>query len=381
MAVCSFENVRICGMHTVVPEHIIDIDDELRFFDNNPKKLARQKKMNGYGQRHIADDKTTVMDMACAAAELLLSEMGQSREDIDLLVTVNQKPDFPEPSDASVAHGRLGLGKNCTALPLTLGCSGYPHALMVAHALMTAGFHKTALVLAGDMPGRITDQNNRKGAPVFGDAASATLLKYAPAAGKRAWFVTGSDGSGYDKIIRPAGGMALPIDEDVLKIQIPDANGNRFTLSMGQMKGEDVFNFTMEVAPKLLKDILDAAGWSPTDVDLFAIHQANKQIVEMVVDRAGIPQEKAPLATFGKYANNSTNSVVTVVCDQGCGRDLGHVVMCTFGNGLSWCAAAVDLSGMHNGGVSIYRTPQDALDRTGRIAYWSRHFGGTSQDG
>ena len=54
MAVCSFEDVRICGVKTVVPEHCIDIDDELQYFDNNPKKLARQKKMNGYGRRYIA---------------------------------------------------------------------------------------------------------------------------------------------------------------------------------------------------------------------------------------------------------------------------------------------------------------------------------------
>ena len=376
MAVCAFNDVRICGVKTVVPEHCINIDDELQYFDNNPKKLARQKKMNGYGRRYIADDRTTVTDMACSAANMLLEEMGVARSEIDLLVFVNQKPDFPEPCDACVAHGRLGLKKDCTALDINLGCSGYSHALMTAHALMASGGYSNALLLAGDLCGRINDQSNRKVAPVFGDAASATLLTYERGCGRKAYFVTGTDGSGYDKIIHPAGGMYLPIGEDVLSIKVTDQAGNGFDLLTGQMKGEDVFNFTMEVGPQLIKDTMAAAGWTNDDVDLFSIHQANKQIVEMVVDRAGIPVEKAPVGTFSKYANNSTNSVVTVICDQGFERELKNVVLSSFGIGLSWGGAAVDLSGMHNGGIATYKTPVDALDRKGRINYWIKHFGG-----
>ena len=376
MAVCSFEDVRICGVKTVVPEHCIDIDDELQYFDNNPKKLARQKKMNGYGRRYIADDKTTVTDMACAAAEMLLKEMGIGKSDIDLLVFVNQKPDFTEPCDACVAHGRLGLNKDCTALDINLGCSGYAHALMTAHALMSSGGYARALLLAGDLCGRATDQANRKSAPVFGDAASATLLEYEQGCGRRAYFVTGTDGLGYDKIIHPAGGMSLPIDSDVLSVKVEDAVGNIFNLLTGQMKGEDVFNFTMEVGPQLIKDTMSAAGLTSDDVDLFSIHQANKQIVEMVIDRAGIPADKAPVETFTKYANNSTNSVVTVICDQGYGRELKNVVLASFGIGLSWGGAAVDLWGMYNGGVATYKTPENALDRKSRINYWIKHFGG-----
>ncbi len=376
MAVCAFNDVRICGVKTVVPEHCINIDDELQYFDNNPKKLARQKKMNGYGRRYIADDQTTVTDMACSAANMLLEEMGVDKSEIDLLVFVNQKPDFPEPCDACVAHGRLGLRKDCTALDINLGCSGYSHALMTAHALMSTGGYKMALLLAGDLCGRINDQSNRKVAPVFGDAASATLLKYERGSGRKAHFVTGTDGTGYDKIIHPAGGMYLPICADVLSLKVLDQAGNEFNLFTGQMKGEDVFNFTMEVGPQLIKDTMAAAGWTNDDVDLFSIHQANKQIVEMVVDRAGIPAAKAPVESFSKYANNSTNSVVTVICDQGFGRELKNVVLSSFGIGLSWGGAAVDLSGMHNGGIATYKTPADALDRKGRINYWIKHFGG-----
>lgn len=52
--------------------------------------------MDGYGCLHIADDKTTVADMACSAANMLLEEMGVDKSEIDLLVFINLKLDFPE---------------------------------------------------------------------------------------------------------------------------------------------------------------------------------------------------------------------------------------------------------------------------------------------
>ena len=68
MSVSQFRHVKVAGMKTVIPEHFIDIDDELQYFDNNPKKLARQKKMIGYGRRYIADDRTAVTDFMCDIA-------------------------------------------------------------------------------------------------------------------------------------------------------------------------------------------------------------------------------------------------------------------------------------------------------------------------
>ena len=373
MTTVFFNHVHIAGIKTVVPEHFIDIDDELQYFDNNPKKLARAKKMMGYGRRYIADDNTTVTDMAVDAAEKLIDEMKIDRDEIDLLIFVNQKPDFPEPCDACVAHGKLKLNKNCTSLDINLGCSGYIHALMTAHALVSTGSFKSCLLLAGDLCARANDQTNRKVAPVFGDAASATILKYTEENSK-AVFVTGTAGSGWNKIVHPLGGMRLPLDKETIDLRVEDITGNQVLLCQGVMKGEDVFNFTMEVAPALLNDTMKAADWTADDVDLFSIHQANKQIVENIVSKAGIPFEKAPIDVFSKYANNSTNSVVTVVCDQN--KPLNKVILCAFGIGLSWGGAAVDLSKMYNGGVSTYIAPKDKPTRKQQIQNWINYFKG-----
>lgn len=375
MSVSKFHHVRVRGMKTVVPEHFIDIDDEIQYFENNPKKLSRQKKMIGYGRRYVADDRTTVTDLACDAAHRLMVEMGITPEDVGMLIFVNQKPDFPEPCDANLAHGRLSLHKTTPALDINLGCTGYIYAMMTAHALIETRAVRSCLLLAGDLCARFNDVDNRKLAPVFGDAASATYLDYSvndiPAS-----FVLGADGTGWDRIIHPFGGTRLPFDKDTVDMRFEDVLGCQVKVNQGVIKGEDVFAFTMAVAPQLIRDTMAAAGWTADDVELFAIHQANKQILDMIVANAGIPPEKAPTDVFSKYANNSTTSVVTVLCDQPAGRPLSKTVLAAFGIGLSWGGAALDLTGAHNGGISVYKTPPDAPTRQEQIEHWRQFFKG-----
>ena len=366
-----FNHVEIKGIKTTIPQNYIDIDDELQYFDNNPKKLARAKKMIGYGRRYIADELTTVTDLAVDAAEKLMGEMNIDRNDIDLLIFVNQKPDYKEPNDACIAHGRMNLNLNCTSLDINMGCAGYVYALMTAYALISSGNYKKCLLLAGDLCARANDQSNRKVAPVFGDAASATILQYT-AENKKSSFILGTDGHGWNKIVHPFGGMRLPLDKEIMDLTAEDDLGNQLLLRQGVMKGEDVFNFTMDVAPQLIKDTMQMANWTTEDVDLFAIHQANKQIVENIIAKAGLPLEKAPTDTFSKYANNSTNSVVTVLCDQP--KPLNKVILCAFGVGLSWGGAALDLSGFYNGGITTYIPRANRPTKEEQINNWINYF-------
>lgn len=374
MAKSIFNNVKILGLKTVIPERYIDIDDELEFFDNNPKKLLRAKKMIGYGRRYIADEYTTVTDMAVDAAEKLFSEMHYDRNKIDLLIFVNQKPDYMMPADACLAHGRLNLKQDCASIDILLGCSGYVYALWTAMALMQAGSIKSCLLLAGDIASYKILKENRKAAQVFGDAASATILEYQQGAAP-SFFILGTDGQGWDKIVNPFGGIRLPLSEVELKSVVIDNASNPWNYRHGIMQGEDVFNFSTEVAPKIIKDLLKYAQEDINNIDYFAIHQANKQIVETIIEKTGISKEKASAETFAKFANNSTNSVVTVLCDQLQGKDVKKVVICTFGVGLSWGCCLVSFNNVYNGGISTF-VQKNKITREEQIKYWNNFFKG-----
>lgn len=375
MGASSFNHVKVSGVKTTIPPDYIDIDDELEFFGNNKRKLERQKKMIGYGRRYCVDENTTVVDLAVDAAEKLLAEMNVRRDDIESILFVNQMPDYVAPADACLAHGRLDLRRGIPAMDIRLGCSGYVYGLWTAHSLIASGAVRNCLLLAGDIPTRCSNKFNRKSAPVFSDAASATFLERC-VEDRPAHFVMGSDGKGWDKLIKPFGGMRLPYTKDVFDIKVEDAHGNIWTPEQSLMAGEEVFAFTMEVAPSLIKACLRESGWSVADVDLFAIHQANRQILEMIVSKAGIPLDKTPIDVFSKYANSSTNSVVTVLCDQRKESKLGNTVMCTFGIGLSWGGAAIDLSGAHNGGITTYQPSVEPLARERQIESWLHRFSG-----
>ena len=53
MGFSKFEHVKISAIAGVVPEKVINIDDEIEFYNNNPKLLERNKKILGLGTRHV----------------------------------------------------------------------------------------------------------------------------------------------------------------------------------------------------------------------------------------------------------------------------------------------------------------------------------------
>ena len=375
MSVSFFNNIKIVGIKTVVPEHFVEIDDEIQFFGGSLKKLERAKKMMGYGRRYLADLDTTVTDLCVFAAEKLFEETKYRRQDIDLLIFVNQKPDYREPCDACIAHGLLELKKDCPAIDILQGCSGYVYGLWLAHSMMMSGVAKKCLLLAGDIASYGITPDNRKLAQLFGDAASATLLEYTDEE-RSAVFSMGSDGGQWDKIVTPFGGIRLAPEKNDYFLKAQDDAGNIWTYKQPMVKGEDVFNFTLEVAPKIIRDVLDASRNTIDTVDYFAIHQANKQIVDAVAERVGVCKEKASSETFSKYANNSTNSVVTVLCDQLLGKNVRNVVLCAFGIGLSWGCCLLNMQGMYNGGISLYKPTKKKVPREEQINHWIKYFKG-----
>lgn len=375
MAESRFDHVKIAGITNVVPPRAIHIDDELHFFQDNAKKLARAKKMVGYGTRYVVDDGVTVIDLCEEAGHNLINEMAIDRSLIDGLIVVCQSPDYLMPSSSSILHGRLDLPKSCAAFDVALGCSGYVYGLWLAHSLIASGALKKVLLLAGDAPSVHADLRNRKSHQLFGDAASATLIEYCEEK-NTAYFSLGSDGKGWDKIIVPAGGRKLPVRQDMVDLEIIDDDGNVWYLWDHIIKGMDVFNFTMDVAPKNIRDILSYSGKTMGDIDFVAIHQANKQIVDAVANKGGVPPEKTSAETFHKYGNNSTNSVATVIGDVLSKQNPQNIMLVAFGVGLSWGSCIINIANIYNGAIRFFNRKGDHLSRQEQIDHWIKHFKG-----
>lgn len=374
MSKSQFRHVKIRGITAVVPEHFINIDDELGFFNNDPKLLERNKKILGLGTRHVADERTTNADLCEAAARDLLAELHVDKSSIDALIVASSSHDYHYPASACVLQGRLELSEDCTCFDISgLACSAYVHGLWLAHSLIASGAAKKCLLLAGDITSRHSDRRNRNSNMLFGDAGTATLLEYTEEE-RPAFFVTGTRGKCWDKLIAPAGGYSLPMAADIAGLEMTDAAGNVWRMCDDIMKGLDVFKFTTDVGPKGISEILDFAGKTKNDVDYFAFHQANRQIVRTVAMYAGLPKEKYSSDTFSRYGNCGAAAVTVDLCRQLSESPAQSVCMATFGVGLSWGFCLVDLEQAHIGGIRLYKTPGSSMTRQEKIDYWISYF-------
>lgn len=374
MAKTKFQHVKVTGITAVVPEHVINIDDELAFFNNDPKLLERNKKILGLGTRHVIDERTNLSDLCESAAAELFDKTGVEKAQIDTVIVSSTSHDYRYPATACILQDRLGLPETTSCTDAAgLGCSAYVYALLQAHALIESGASQKCLVFAGDLKSLHSDRRNRNSNMLFGDAATATLLEYFEAE-HPSYFVTGTRGSGWDKLIAPAGGHDLPIYADIAGLEVTDATGNVWRMWDDIMRGLEIFKFSTEVGPKSVKEVLELSGCVLGDVDYFAFHQANKQIVRTVGMYLGLDKDRFSTEAFQNYGNCGVAAVVTDVCHNLSALKHTKVCLTGFGVGLSWASSLLDLSDAYIGPVKLYRTPELKKTREEKIKYWISYF-------
>jgi 3-oxoacyl-[acyl-carrier-protein] synthase-3 len=346
MPKCSINQVRIGGIVTSVPKTERCIDEELDvLFGGNAKQLARLKKTIGLDRRRVVDAGTTAADLCYDAAKRLLEASQLAPEEIDAVICVTQTPDYLQPCNAAVLHGRLGLSASCAALDVNLGCSGYVYGLWLAHMMISAGGCEHVLLLAGDTISRLVHPADRAVAPIFGDGGSATLLQKSEQLGP-AWFSLQTDGKGFDKLIVPAGGQRCPSSAQT-KIPLSDADGNIRTAENLFMDGAEIFNFSITTEPKSVKELVEFAGLEMDAMDYFVFHQANRYILGNIAKRLKIDPAKVPMRTVERYGNQSSASIPCAMCGElqdvlmtGSSRRL---LLSGFGVGLSWASVILDI--------------------------------------
>ncbi|MGB0408381.1 MAG: ketoacyl-ACP synthase III [Opitutales bacterium] len=342
----SFDHVKISGIVTCVPPQERCIDDEVELFGGNERQIARLKKTIGLDRRRIVDGSTTAADLCESAAKHLLALCDVAPDGLDAVICVTQTPDYLQPCNAAVLHGRMGLSKNCAALDVNLGCSGYVYGLWLAHMMTRSGGCGRVLLLAGDTISRLVNKRDRAVAPLFGDGGSATLVERSEGAA-RAWMSLNTDGRGYDRLMVPAGGARRPVTSEAA-IEKEDESGNfRADVNLF-MDGAEIFNFSITEEPKAVTELLTYAGVDITKVDHFIFHQANRYILSSIAKRLDIDPAKVPMQTVERFGNQSSASIPCAICEELgdglTGKVSRQLLLSGFGVGLSWASALLSVS-------------------------------------
>ena len=342
---CSLANVRLSGLAVTTGSVTRDFVADGLAAGHDRASLERVAQAVGLRERRVAAPGVTALDLCEDAARRMLEAAGADPSSVDAVVFVTQTPDHPQPNNASLLHGRLGLGRSAPAFELSMGCSGWAHGLHQAALLCAHGGAARVLLCAGDTLSRLTNPADRAADPLFGDAGSAALVERT-GRGSPWRFVLGADGAGAEAIIVRQGGARRPAGP---LVERTDADGNRAHDGNLVMAGADVFAFTLREVPEAVAAAMRLAGWRADDVDAFVLHQANRFVLGALARKLGVPAEKVPMGLVEKYGNQSSASIPCALADA-LGDRLAvaplRLVGCGFGVGLSWGAFAGEFGPM-----------------------------------
>lgn len=320
--------VTVVSVGISIPEKMISNADLEKMVNTSDEWIIER---TGIRERHIVSPSIATSDMAVEAANNALTDAKVSPKDIDLIIVCTATPDMIFPATACIVQDRIGANRAC-AFDLSSGCTGFMTGLVMASHSVSSGNYETVLVIGAETLSRIVDWQDRNTCVLFGDGAGAVVVKRAAKRGDGLLsFLMGSDGSGGQFLSVPAGGSRMPASHETVD--------NR--LHYMKMNGKEVFKFAVKVTEAAAKSVLDAAGYSVCDVDLFIFHQANIRIMEAAAKRLGVSMDKV-FTNVDRYGNTSTASIPIALREaQGAGKlkpgDL--VILVGFGAGLTWAAA------------------------------------------
>jgi 3-oxoacyl-[acyl-carrier-protein] synthase III len=332
-------NCKIEKIEYYLPENIYTNNDiQKQKPEWNSEKVETKV---GIKQRHISAENETALDMAEKAATKLLNGLN-NKFDIDFLLLCTQSPDYYLPTSACILQSRLGLKNTTGALDFSLGCSGYIYGLAISKGLIQANIANNVLLVTSETYSKYINKNDVGLRSIFGDASAATLIIKSEENNIKE-FIVGSDGREEysNNLIVPNGGSRNKYD--INSVEKIDNSGNKYSNNNLYMNGPEIFNFTIEQVPPLVKDTLKKNNITMDEIDFVVFHQANKYMLEYLRKKLNIPNEKFYINL--ENVGNTVSSTIPIAlkdCIETKKIKKGDkILLCGFGVGYSWGATII----------------------------------------
>ena len=247
----------------------------------------------GIESRHWASQEETALTLVVKAATELLDSHQLTAADLTAVFCTTGTPVKITPSMACLTLAELSRGLSplpeMQAQDINSACSGYLYGLQAAYDHLAHNPDGRVLVLTTEVLSRRTDPSDFQTAPIFGDAATATLVVGAGRAqqmlasyDRPQLSAKGEDGT----ILR----VPLPLDEYIFQ------------------DGPKVYLEAVKHMILLLERACTASSISVHDLDLVVAHQANQRILNAVRQKTKLPEEKI-FSNIRHYGNTSSNSI------------------------------------------------------------------------
>ena len=324
-SVRSIKPIYISNITTVLGSRHLSNDEILQDFSDWDSEAIRKR--TGIENRYWIGDNEDVLSLAVNATKKLLEKEKLDISEIGAIICSTGTPLSMTPSLACRVLHELSPKKGevlMQAHDVNAACSGYIYALQSAFDFISNAPTKKVIVITAETLSPMVNQEDPKTYPLFGDAATATLVCNEER--------SGSIGV---KINRPVL-SATGVDPKVL--YVPNLGSGEHI----EMEGLTVF----KLAVRKMIDMLDQAcmrrGITTDHLNYIVPHQANERIIEAIRKTIHCPPEKM-FNHISKYGNTSSNTIPIALSELIPSLPSGHLVGLTaFGGGFTFGAAVIE---------------------------------------
>jgi 3-oxoacyl-[acyl-carrier-protein] synthase-3 len=322
----------IIGWGCYTPAKVVTNEELAKTVDTSDGWIRER---SGIGERRVASPKESTALIGLHAARAAIERANIDPREIDLVIVATATPEYQFPATACLVQDGLGAD-HAGAFDLEAGCSGFVYGLATAAGMIRSGMYNTVLVVGSETLSRVLDWNDRATCVLFGDGAGAVVLRGSDKPGGVLACVLGSDGSGGELLMVPAGGSKNPAGPETV------TSGMHYI----KMNGREVYRFATRILVQAARQVAQEAGWALEQVDLFIPHQANSRIIDSASRTLKIPAGRV-FVNIERYGNTSSASIPIALCEAiDCGRIKpgDRLLMVGFGAGLTWAACALQWS-------------------------------------
>ncbi len=311
----KYGNIKIRGIASAVPQQVIDNVVCAEKLGN--RRAKKQVLLTGIRHRHCVKKGQSASDLSCVSAEKLLQKLNWNRNEIRVIVNVTQSADLQTPSTAMVIQKRLGIGQDCLAFDVNLGCTGYVSGLQIVAALLQNTGGK-GLLLAGDGRYDKMPEVPNTDSLLFGDGGSATAIELED--GNPMMYAQKTDGTRH-------GLLSMALDGTMT------------------MNGNAILLFSLNEVCQSIKECRKHFKVSEESIDYYILHQAQKLILDGIARECDIDPSKV-LTSYEEYGNTSTATLPLTICnnvEELKKKKCVRLYLCGFGVGLAWSSVVLDL--------------------------------------
>lgn len=303
MALIEVDGFDIKGMQVSLPFHQVSLLDDPKLYFGDIRRKKRLVESSGFLKRRIAQPNVTALDLCFEASKNLLNQTNTKPEDIDALIFLGYTPDYLMPGNSYVLHNKLGLKKECIVVDIQQACAGFVMGLLQAGIMFRARM-ENILLCVGDTFNKFTDMFPEGSPNIFGDGGSATLLKRGTSKAQKFYFCVETFSENWKAISCLNGGFRNPIQEGIHQSY------------ESKMDGKEVFRFTMSEVAKNIRLLEKYSGIALQDIDLVGFHQANKFILENIVEELGVPKNRLKMDSLKNNGNLCGSSIPALLVEE-----------------------------------------------------------------